>query len=206
MPAEPSEPNLVNRIRRGDSNAVQELVESYGEELCRIICTRMRSFRMGRRGGSRQDDDFRSEVNSVFHNSLTKLIERIRSSDLKLENESLVPYLVTIATNVLRSEMRTKESKSTHGQLLLEQSIDTGKRPETLAEEREMISKYRVLLTALPERFQTLIRLRIEEELSFDQIGERLGMGANAARARYSECVSKLRLLAIDSVDREGSA
>ncbi len=206
MPADPAESNLVSRIRRGDANAVQELVESYGEELCRIISTRMRKFRMGRRGGSRQDDEFRSEVNSVFHNSLTKLIERIRSSDLRLEDESLVPYLVTIATNVLRSELRSKDSKSARGEVLLEQSIDTGKRPETLAEQREMISKYRVLLTALPERFQALIRLRIEEELSFDQIGERLGMGANAARARYSECVSKLRLLATDPVDREGSA
>ncbi len=206
MPADPSELNLVSRIRRGDSNAVQELVESYGEELCRIISTRLRSFRMGRRGGSRQDDEFRSEVNSVFHNSLTRLIERIRSSDFKLEDESLVPYLATIAANVLRSETRRKDNKSVHGEVLLEQSIDTGKRPETLAEEREMVSKYRVLLTALPERFQTLIRLRIEEELSFDQIGERLGMGANAARARYSECVSKLRLLATDPVDREGSA
>jgi RNA polymerase sigma factor (sigma-70 family) len=125
---------------------------------------------------------------------------------LKLADESLVPYLVTIATNVLLSETRRRDNKSVHGEVLFEQSIDTGKRPETLAEEREMISKYRILLTALPARFQTLIRLRIEEELSFDQIGERLGMGANAARARYSECVSKLRLLAMDPIDREGSA
>jgi len=146
---------------------------------------------------------FRSEVNSVFHDALANLVVRIRSSDLTLDDQELMPYMVTIATNVLRSQVRKKEHRLSTGTETLDGTPADGNAPDVAAEERDLVAKYRELLATLPEQCRRLVQLRIDEDLSFAEIGELLDMKENSARARYADCLARLRRLGGDLSDEE---
>jgi RNA polymerase sigma-70 factor (ECF subfamily) len=50
-------------------------------------------------------------------------------------------------------------------------------------------------LSRLPEKYQEVLRLRCEADLSFAEIGKRLGVSENAAQKRYSRALHEFRRL-----------
>ena len=65
-------------------------------------------------------------------------------------------------------------------------------RPSEAASRREDTEWVRLALELLPAADRDVLRLREWEKLSFEQVGERLGVGANAARMRFARALPKL--------------
>ena len=75
---------------------------------------------------------------------------------------------------------------STELTLIAEQ--DLGPQPDSPHADR-----LRRALRALPEEQRTVIALKIEGELTFEQIAEATGVGVNTAMSRYRYALEKLR-------------
>jgi len=195
MAAMTDPPTLVARIRARDLTAQCELIELYKEEVCRVISTQIREFCIQTRTRVVGGRPFRSQVDSIFNDVLVRLVVRIREGTLSLEDSKLVPYMVVIARNLLLTRMRKKRLERSVGAEALDGEVADGPSPDVATEERELVERYREILSRFDERRRVLVELRIDEGLKFDEIGEILGMGAQTARARYSECLADLRRL-----------
>jgi RNA polymerase sigma-70 factor, ECF subfamily len=65
--------------------------------------------------------------------------------------------------------------------------------PSQAAQKKDAREALDAAISGLAERHRTVIRLRIWEQLSFGQIGERLGVSEDAARMLYGRALAKLR-------------
>ncbi|MEY4181092.1 MAG: sigma factor [Planctomycetota bacterium] len=192
--------DLVVRIRKGDPEAARQLAESYGEPLRRIISVQLRKYRAGqRKGASSHGDPFRSEVHSLFNQAFIHFVERMKHGNCDLKDHQIIPYMVRIATNLLATKLRRPESR--HAWLSESSDMPSWRDSpvDDLVEERELAAKYQSLLAKLPDKCQRLIEGRIKDGKSFAELGEFLGMPENSVRARYSECLEKLRDMGGDS-------
>jgi RNA polymerase sigma-70 factor (ECF subfamily) len=68
-----------------------------------------------------------------------------------------------------------------------------GPTPSRQAEEQEEARLLREALGRLPEDYRQVLRLRFEEERSFEDIGRLLGLTANAARKLWARAVRRLQ-------------
>lgn len=192
---------LVERIKAGDQEAMNELIVTRKENVCRTIRTLLRGFNPKVRTRTVGGQPSSTQVNSVFNATLIRLIDRIQSGgptpedNETLEDSNLAGYMVVIARNLLLYRKRKEiRDRSVGDEPLTEVSVP-GSPVSTIAAERELAAKYRTILAGMPERCRLLIELRMDAGLSFDEIGEVLKMGPKTARARYSECIVKLRQL-----------
>jgi RNA polymerase sigma-70 factor (ECF subfamily) len=70
---------------------------------------------------------------------------------------------------------------------------DDAPSPSALAVAREQAEALRRALERLPEEYRLALLLRHQEELSFEEIGKRLGRTANAARKLWARAVERLQ-------------
>ena len=78
--------------------------------------------------------------------------------------------------------------------------------PSRVAAHRELADAMRAALDRLPEDLRDVIRLRVIEELSVEEVAERLGLGVSAVKHRSRKGSAEYhRLLRahLDSVSRE---
>jgi RNA polymerase sigma-70 factor, ECF subfamily len=68
-----------------------------------------------------------------------------------------------------------------------------GSSPSQAAQKKDAGEALDAAIDGLMERHRTIIRLRIWEQLSFGQIGERLGVSEDGARMLYGRAIAKLR-------------
>lgn len=67
--------------------------------------------------------------------------------------------------------------------------------PGTLAQSRERYEALHDAMTRLPERYRQVLQLHTQEEMTFAQIGGRLGCSAEAARKIWNRAVERLTQL-----------
>jgi len=107
------------------------------------------------------------------------------------------PWLFTIATNKLRDHWRAQAARGGSREVSLE-ADELGERaaafvPVELAGEEELASAARAAIRALPEGLRAPLTLRLDEGLSFEELGRILGCNEVAARKRYSRALAALR-------------
>jgi len=104
-------------------------------------------------------------------------------------------WLLTIAANEGRGALRKRARRR-------EQTLETagpiahgGKDPEEEALMQTEAHRARVLMEGLPEKQRLSVSLRVEEGLSFREIGEVIGSSEGAARVNYFHGIRRLREL-----------
>jgi RNA polymerase sigma-70 factor (ECF subfamily) len=73
--------------------------------------------------------------------------------------------------------------------------IAPGPSPSDVLSRTEEARIVHEILNRLPENYRRVILCRLEENLSFEEIGRRLGISANAAEKLFTRAVSKVRRL-----------
>lgn len=124
------------------------------------------------------------EAEDIVQDILLELYERGDSQSKS--------YVMAMVRNRCIDRMRGKplspEPLSPTGARGEEEPI--GPSPEAQIEARDYLEQ---ILQSLPEQVRTIVRLRIIDGLSFDEIAERTGMTAGNARVIVSRCLNQLK-------------
>ena len=70
-----------------------------------------------------------------------------------------------------------------------------GMSPSAICQLNEDLERYHQVLASLPEDQQEVIRLRVDEELRFEAIGQRMNRTAEAARQLYARTIIRIQNL-----------
>jgi RNA polymerase sigma factor (sigma-70 family) len=174
---------FIERIRKGDSSAAEELVRLYEPIVRRQVRMQMVDSRLSRLYDS---VDFSQAVMASFF---------LRGSEFELqEPNDLVRLLVTMARNKLASSARRVLAQKRDGQRrdvdapLLNQVADGSDTPSRIVSMLELIAEAKKKLT--PEE-QQLVDLRNDGK-SWDEIAAELGGTAQARRMQLARAMERV--------------
>jgi RNA polymerase sigma-70 factor (ECF subfamily) len=180
---------LLERAKGGDAEALDKLYEQFAGPVVGAIRRRLTQ-------PLRRRFDTLDIAQSVFADVLRDL-PRFRD----LGESAFRHWLYLRVETKVVSKLRKHLGK---GARRWEQRLESGTRvpspgpsPPSNVARIERDDQARDLVSALNDEQRTLVLLRLEEDLSFAQIAERMGLkSAEAARKRYARCLAKLRAIA----------
>ena len=105
--------------------------------------------------------------------------------------DSVKAYLFTIARNLHRKQWR----RASRHDPLDEALPDPASPPDEVAAQRDEFQQALVAMQSLPELDRTVLLLRAEEELSYQDIAAMTGLSVTAAKVRVFRARAKLAVL-----------
>ncbi len=177
MDAESSDAELVDRGRSGDEAALSALVNRHHGSAYRVAMSLLH-----------EDDAAQDVVQDAF-------LKAFRALGTFRGDASFRTWLLTITANeargALRKRGRRRETALDDVGPLPSDSIDPAEKA-MIASESERARK---MLEILPEKQRLSVSLRIDEGLSFREIGEVIESSEGAARVNYFHGIRRLREL-----------
>lgn len=122
-------------------------------------------------------------------------VKAFRALDRFRGDASFRSWLLTIAANESRGAWRKRKRRAEtpiDGVAPIESGAPS---PEEMAEVASESERAREMLSTLPEKQRLSIALRIDEGLSFREIGDVIGSSEGAARVNYFHGIRRLREL-----------
>ncbi len=171
---------LIERIRRGDGSARDELVHRY-----LAVLRRWAHGRLPARARDATDTDDLVQV------ALLRALGRIEAFEYEREGAFLA-YLRRIVLNAIRDELRRAARRPGHEPVPEElASSDPSLLDQAIG--REAMDRYETALASLPEEKQEAVMLRIEFGMSYPEIASAVGCpSANAARMMVVRAIAQL--------------
>ena len=184
---------LLRKARNGDHDALAMLLDQYREYLLAIANAKMDDRIRSKLGSSDIVQD--SLISAQKHfiqfegdqpDQLKAWLKRILSNDVV---EAGRHYRDTAKRRVSREQAIDSESQDRRP------IIDPHNTPRTHALQSEESVKLEEAMSLLSEPFQTVLRLRNWEQLSFKQIGEKMDRSEEAARKLWTRAILRLQEL-----------
>jgi len=171
----PSDQELVDAGQRGDPKALRVLVERHQDAVFRTAMALVR------------DETLAADVTQDAFLKAFRALESFRG------DAAFRTWLLSIARNEARGALRTRarrreESLDGVGPL----ASDRGSPEEDALRARE-VDRARGFLAALPEKQRMAGALRVDEGLSFREIGAIIDCSEGSARVNYFHGIRKLR-------------
>ena len=174
-PAEPTDAELLARLRQGDGAAVGRLYDRYEGPVFRFLL------------GVLKDH---AAAEDVLQDTFVLVLRKAEAAD----GESLRGWLFSVAhRQALLLRRRGKRTSAGGDGLLALVAGDPD--PAAAAERADDAAAVRGLVAALPEPQREVIRLRLYDGLKFREVAARLGCPLNTALARMHDALAKLRTL-----------
>lgn len=170
------ERQLIERARRGDDQAFGQLVTYYTPQLYRVI---------------RRVLDDTGEAESVVQEAFLRVWQALPRYR---EDRPFFPYLATAAMNLVRDRWR-RDRWLDFGGLdgASEELPASGPGPEELAEQTETLQALAQAVAGLPEGYRTVIALRYDAGLAYQQIAEALDLPLNTVRTHLRRAKALLQ-------------
>src|SRR5215831_6937031 len=126
-----------------------------------------------------------------------------RRTQVVLERDDAIPWLLGVATNVLRNLRRSQRRHRAALERLPRERVDdfAGDVDERLDDERRMRAALRAL-EKLPRPDQDVLALCVWEELTYEEASLALGVPVGTVRSRLSRARGRLRELSANPGDR----
>ena len=170
---------LAVRIQQGDSHAFALLVDRYLDRLTRFAMAMV---------------DSRDAAEDVVQHVFVWLWESRATLD---PARPFKPYLYRAVRNRVLNERDATHVRARY-QTLVTSEISSGARPSAVASPEGAILSAEELeyaLHQLPERRAAAVRLRYEAQLSYEEIGDAVGISTQAATQLVLRGVEQLRIL-----------
>jgi RNA polymerase sigma-70 factor (ECF subfamily) len=151
----PSDRDLIQRARRGETGAFGELVTRHQTGVFNVCYRILRE---------------RSEAEDMAQESFIRAHERLGTFD---EERPFGPWMRRLAANVCLNHL---SSQKITAELDDERDADSSQTPETVQEARERSEQIREVLASLPAHYRLVIELRHYQELSYDEIAVELNI------------------------------
>jgi len=173
----------VVRLRRGDLNALAELITRYQNRLYRYLLRIVRQ---------------PAEAEDLFQQTWLRVIEKIRSFDASRNFDA---WLFTLARNLAIDHLRRVRPKSLdepiasseHNELEADRipSKDPTPLDDALAAERRMeISE---AMSELPMIYREVLTLRFEDEMKIEEIAQVTAIPISTVKSRLRRSMERLR-------------
>jgi RNA polymerase sigma-70 factor, ECF subfamily len=171
------EQKLMARYAEGDGDAFRQLFA--------LLAPKVRAFFL------------RSFIDPHVADDLTQttFLKLHRARATYSADRPLAPWVFTIAASVRRDELRRRYRLPPHvGDAELEKIVSRQTRERTPnPEPADEIEAVRAAIQRLPESQRTVLHLHCNEELTFEQIAQRLQTSPGAVRVRASRAYERLR-------------
>ena len=175
--ASPPDEELVQRVREGDEQAMNVLVDRHHGAVFRT-CAAILS-----------DEDLAADASQDSFLKAFKAVDRFRGE------AAFRTWLLAIAGNeargFLRKVKRRREDRLEDVYMLPAGGND----PSAEVALRSEVTRVRAVLADLPEKQRLSVSLRIFEGLSFREIGETIDSTEGSARVNYHHGIQRLREL-----------
>ena len=196
-PETPDEEQLLAGLRRGDDDAFELLVRTYGGRLLQVARRFLR------------EEDARDALQEAFLSAF-KSIERFDGK------AKISTWLHRIVVNAALMRLRKKSSQVEESlEPLLPTFLEDGHRanpgspwpenPEETLGREELRDSVRQAIDQLPVKYRSVVLLRDIEQLSGAETGELLGLTPNAVKVRLHRARQALREI-LDPRILEGAA
>lgn len=151
----PTDRDLIQHARRGDTTAFGELVTRYQTGVFNV-CYRILHQR--------------ADAEDMAQETFIRAHERLNTFD---DQREFGPWIRRVAANVCLNHLESRRVTAT-----LDEERDAGEsqRPESQAEVRERSEQIRSALATLPAHYRIVVELRHYQELSYDEIAAELNM------------------------------
>ena len=187
VPNEPDERKLVAGLRRGDEEAFEVLVRTYGGRLLQVARRFLR------------EEDARDALQEAF-------LSAFKSIDRFDGNAKISTWLHRIVVNAALMRLRKKSSKVEESlEPLLPTFLEDGHRanpkaawpesPEDAVGRDQVRDIVRRAIDQLPVQYRSVVLLRDIEELSGAETGKLLGLTTGAVKVRLHRARRALREL-----------
>lgn len=173
------EQKLIRRIlRRGDRRAAGELVETYYEDIFRLV--------------SRQTGESRETVLDLTQDIFVNMLASLSGYDSR--KAGFRTWLHRVATHKIVDWYRSRAYRSQRNSVPLEEEelADPFLFSQVL-EDEETAERILEQIRRLPAETQEILRLHIFAEQTFDAISEELGLPPSTVKTRYYRAVNSIR-------------
>jgi RNA polymerase sigma-70 factor, ECF subfamily len=173
----------VARLRRGDLNALSELIARYQNRLYRYLLRLVRQ---------------PSEAEDLFQQTWLKVVEKIRSFDASRNFDA---WLFTLARNLAIDHLRRIHPQSLDeplsddvpGETAADHLPSSEPAPFDRAFATERRSHLVDAMTALPVIYREVLALRFEEEMKIEEIAHVTGTPLSTVKTRLRRSLEQLR-------------
>ena len=173
-----SDEELVQRAKAGDSRAMDVLVDRHHGAVFRTCVAILR------------EEDLAADASQDCFIKAFRALGRFRG------DSAFRTWLLTIAGNEARGQLRKVGRRKERG---LSENVDTvsapGHDPSTEVTLRSEVDRVRAAVDELPQKQRLSVSLRIDDGLSFREIGEIIGSSEGSARVNYHHGIRRLREL-----------
>lgn len=174
--------DIIERLRRGDTDALAELISRYQHRLFRFLLRLVR-------------DEPAAE--DIFQQTWIRVMEKIRRYDSR---RSFDTWLFTVARNLAIDQLRRRRDRS------LDAPDDTGRlMTDRLATEMQNPLEHIVdcergeiiaaAISRLPVIHREVLVLRFEEEMKLEEISEVAGIPLSTVKSRLYRALAALRTM-----------
>jgi RNA polymerase sigma-70 factor (ECF subfamily) len=165
MPQHANEQEIIQLAQNGDEEAFESLIVFYSPALYGVV------IRMARDS---------SEAEAIVQETFWRTW---RSLNRYRNDQAFFPYLATIALNLLRDQWRKDRWVESEGLGCdFELNADFEPDVETLVEEREVRKYLEDAIHQLPPPYRTVIELRYQNELEYEEIAQIMKVPINTIR------------------------
>lgn len=191
---------LLSLARKGDGDAVNQLIERHRDSLCHLVRMRLDRQIQPRVDASdivqdvmieasRRLGDYLANPTMPFH-LWVRHIARDRIIDAHRRHR------VSAKRSVSREQaMATPEGMDQNSRILLRELMDGGQSPSSHVIEKELTGLVEGAIAILEEPDAEVIIMRHYEQLTNQEIAQALGLTEPAASMRYLRAIKRLRQL-----------
>jgi len=170
-----SDAELVRRAQEGDELALEVLVERHQDAAFRVALSLV------------GDTDLAQDVVQDAFLKAFRALGGFRGE------AAFRTWLLTITANAARGALRKQGRRREASLDAVGPVASTEVDPEESAVVGDEAARARAMLVDLPEKQRLAVQLRIDEGLSFREIGEVIGSTEGAARVNYFHGIHRLR-------------
>jgi len=173
---------LVERYLAGDLTAFDEIMIRYERQIYRL-CYRFTS----------NPDDARDLAQDVFVKAFENLASFRKESSLKT-------WLYRIATNHCINHVKSYGNNARQFVEVTESVSQTDSTVQAALEDQEQREHFRTLVKRLPPKQRAILELRIQEQLSYEEIATMSNRSVSTIKASVFFALEKLRKLVKEPV------
>ena len=175
--------HILNRPALKRSAGVCALLE--GDQEKWIACCSERFFPLAKRIAG---DDLLAE--DALQESWIKILQAVNHACFN--GPKACPWVSTIVANAAR-DVRRRRFRREEVPLPLPEMESSGRTPEALVQERQLLVLLREVVSRLPETYRQVVELRLQQGFSTDQTAKRLQISSSLVKTRLKRAVRMIQ-------------